>query len=366
MMRHRQSLLLLVAFVACKKSPDPSEGAAPPPPVESSQPGACASGGGTVKDAVSEPHLPRLAGDYCIDPHGEAKTFGEQAGAPLDAVCDLFDGECEVYKRFGLERVVTVQYIDGKGSPGTVTVTLSRFDSPEAAYGFFTKRVVADGDPLEVAPAPLDAGAAGALGTGMAYVYRGEMVAELRYVHELESPEQIKASSARVLPVVAKALGDRLPGEKTVPVAAVRLPEANRIPSGVHYEYRDLFGVSGAGRGAVGFYQDGKQRYRVLMGVRADEEAAKDTLRTLSRLEGAHRIKGAAYEAHVVPVRESDGAPKAEWVVGRMGSLVAGVGDDAFQLAKEGVDAPRLTDSQKLLKLQALLASGGSAPASAR
>ena len=102
------------------------------------------------------------------------------------------------------------------------------------------------------------------------------------------------------------------------------------------------------------------------MGVRADEEAAKDTLRTLSRLEGAHRIKGAAYEAHVVPVRESDGAPKAEWVVGRMGSLVAGVGDDAFQLAKEGVDAPRLTDSQKLLKLQALLASGGSAPASAR
>nr|PZN25943.1 MAG: hypothetical protein DIU78_09105 [Pseudomonadota bacterium] len=355
-------LSLVVVLAACKKSPDPNEGAAPPPPpVASSQPGACASGGGSVKDPVSAPHLPRIAGEYCIDPHGEVKTFGEQAGAPLEAVCDLFDGECEIYKRFGLERVVTLQYIDGQGSPGTVAVTLSRFDSPEAAYGFFTKRVVADGDPLEAAPAPLDAGAAAALGTGMATVYRGEMVAELRYVHELESPEQLKASSARVLPVIAKALGERLPGEKTVPAAVARLPEANRVPSGVHYEYRDLFGVSGAGRGAFGFYVDGKQRYRALVGIRGDEEAAKDTLHTLSRLEGAHRIKGAGYDAHVVKVRESDGAPKAEWVVGRVGNVVAGVGDEAFQLAKEGVDAPRLSTSQKLLKLQALLSSGASA-----
>ena len=73
-------------------------------------------------DSVSSAYFPRVAGDYCIDPNGDAKTFGESAAQPLDAVCDLFDGECEVYKSFGLKRVVTVQYVDGKGSPGNVTV----------------------------------------------------------------------------------------------------------------------------------------------------------------------------------------------------------------------------------------------------
>jgi len=39
-----------------------------------------------------------------------------------------FDGECEVYKSYGLRRVVTpCRYIDGKGSPGAVNVNLSRF-----------------------------------------------------------------------------------------------------------------------------------------------------------------------------------------------------------------------------------------------
>jgi hypothetical protein len=134
-----------LALGACRKKESASEGSAPPPPpVVSSQPGVCAAGGGTVKDSVSAGYFPRTAGEYCIDPNVEAKTFGEAGAAPLDGVCDLFDGECEIYKGFGLKRVVTVQYVDGKGSPGTVSVTLSRFASPEAAYGFFTKRVVAD------------------------------------------------------------------------------------------------------------------------------------------------------------------------------------------------------------------------------
>lgn len=355
------ALSLLLSAIACKRKSEPVEGAPPPPPVVSSQRGACGSGGGTVKDAVSGAYFPRVAGDYCIDPNGDAKTFGESASAPLDAVCDLFDGECEVYKNFGLKRVVTVQYIDGNGSPGNVTVTLSRFGSPEAAYAFFTKRVVADADPLESAPAPLEAGTAAALGSGMAYVVRGELVAELRYVHELESPDQIRASSARVLPVIAREIGDKLPGERALPVSVQKLPDAHRIRSGIHYEYRDLLGVSGAGRGAVGFYKNGDVRYRVFTSVRPDEDSAKDVIKTLKKLEGAKAVKDSPIDAVTLSVHESEGAPKVSWLVGRSGALVAGVGDEAFAAARGGEKAT-LGDAERQALLRSVL-SGSKAPA---
>jgi hypothetical protein len=356
--------LLLLSSFGCKRKAEPVEGAPPPPPVVSSQRGACGSGGGVVKDAISGSYFPRVAGDYCIDPNGDAKTFGESAAAPLDAVCDLFDGECEVYKSFGLKRVVTVQYVDGNGSPGNVTVTLSRFASPEAAYAFFTKRVVADADPLESAPAPLEAGTAAALGSGMAYVFRGELVAELRYVHELESPEQIRSSSARVLPVIAREIGDKLPGERALPASVQKLPDAHRIPSGVSYEYRDLLGVSGAGRGAVGFYKDGDLRYRVFTSVRPDEDSAKDVIKTLKKVEGAKAIKDSPIDAVVVHVHESEGAPKVEWLVGRSGALVAGVGDEAFVAARGGTKVT-LPDADRLSLLRGVLngSKSGATPA---
>ena len=318
-----------------------------------------------MKDSVSSSYFPRVAGDYCIDPNGDAKTFGESAAAPLDAVCDLFDGECEVYKSFGLKRVVTVQYVDGNGSPGNVTVTLSRFGSTEAAYAFFTKRVVADADPLESAPAPIEAGTAAALGSGMAYVFRGELVAELRYVHELESPDQIRTSSARVLPIIAREIGDKLPGERALPASVQKLPEAHRIASGITYEYRDLLGVSGAGRGAVGFYKNGEVRYRIFTSVRPDEDSAKDVVKTLKKVEGAKSIKDSPIDAVIVNLHETEGAPKVEWLVGRTGALVAGVGDEAFVAATSGGAKATFSDADRLSLLRATLSGSKSAAAPA-
>ncbi len=366
-MKKFRSLLgiLLCALVPnCKRS-QPSEGSAPPPPVASSQPGVCASGGGQVKDTVSGAYFPRVAGDYCIDPNGDAKTFGEQGALPLDAVCDLFDGECEVYKNFGLKRVVTVQYVDGKGSPGSATVTLSRFTSPEAAYAFFTKRIVADADPAESAPAPLVVPAAGALGSGMAYVYRGELVAELRYVHELESPDQLKASSARVLPALARELGEKLPGESVLPPAAARLPSENRILSGISYEYRDLLGISGLGRGALGFYKEGERRYRIAVLVRPDEDSAKDVIKTARKAEGAKSPKDSPIDAVLLGLREADGARKAEWVFGRSGAVVVAVGDEAFALTQAAASPKTaLSETEKFEKVRAVLSGGAKPPAS--
>ena len=78
-----------------------------------------------------------------------------------------------------MNAVFGLRYIDGKGSPGAVNVNLSRFASVEGAYGFFTKRVVADADPAETVPAALDAGGAGALGSA-ALLGRGALPGQRR------------------------------------------------------------------------------------------------------------------------------------------------------------------------------------------
>ena len=350
--------------LGCSKKEQPEQGAAPPP-IESSKPGACAQGGGEVKDKVSAKFFPRTAGSYCIDPNGATRSYGKEASGTLDTVCtEQFDGECEVYKSYGLDRVVTLRYIDGEGSSGSVSVNLSRFKSPEGAYGFFTKRVVADSDPLDNAPKPLEAGAAGALGTGVAYVWKGDYVAELSYVNELESPDQLAQSSARVLPPIATALGSGLPGTSDMLPAVAQLPEQDRVAMGISYEIDDVLDIAGAGPGAIGYYKAGEKRYRIFSLVRPDEAAAKDVLKTLRKVEGAKGIKTLPFDALTLEQRtEGDGeggGPKLGWVVGRKGNVVLGVGDEAF-VATGGEDsAPKLLSAaEKQAKLKALIESTG-------
>lgn len=360
----RLTVILLLAGAAlagCDKKDDlAKEQGAAPPPVASSKPGACAGGGGKVSDKASESFFPRTAASYCIDPNGQARAYGENASDPLDKVCtELFDGECEVYKGFGLKRVVTLRYIDGQGSPGAVNVNLSHFGSKDGAYGFFTKRVIADGDPLEVAPAALEAGGQGALGTGIAYVWRGEYVAELSYTNELESPDQLKATSAKVLPPLAKEIGEKLPGDKALPKPAVLLPAEGRVAMGVGFEAKDLLGVSGVGPGAMGYYKDGDKRWRVLAGVRADEASAKDVLKTLSKLDGAKGVKGVTFDAVTFARQDDETSPKIHWIVGRKGEQVFGVGDEELVLSQDQTaaeaDKLRLSEADKLERLKRLL-----------
>lgn len=326
-----------------------------PPPVASSKPGACASGGGSVSDPVSAAYFPRVAGNYCIDPNGDARTYGEAAKGTLETVCtELLDGECEVYKNYGLKRVVTLRYVDGAGSPGTVNVITSRFANAEGAFAFFTKRVIADGDPVDGTPKELPAGAEGALGTGIAYVWRGELVAELSYANELETPDQIKATSAKVLPELARQIGDHLPGDAN-PLPAVRLlPRARLVPMGIAYAHRDALGVSGLGSGAVGYYQDGNDRYRVVGLSRADEDSAKDVIGTLKKLPGAKVQKDLGFDAVAFSTREAEGAPQAEWLAGRSGANVIIVGDEPLKL-KAGADAAHLSGDKRLLLLKSAL-----------
>jgi hypothetical protein len=348
------AIVLLLTGAACNKKDEEADRGAAPPPVASSKPGACATGGGTVGDATSAAFVPRAVGSYCVDPNGETRAYGENAPGSLDKVCtELFDGECEVYKTYGLKRVVTLRYVDGQGSPGAVNLNLSRFANRDSAYGFFTKRVVADADPKESAPEPLTAGGAGAIGTGIAYVWRGDYVAELSYTNDVESPDQIKQSSRRILPAIGQALGQAMPGETAPPPAVQALPEQHRIRLGVSYTPKDALDISGVGPGATGYYADGDKRWRVLSIVRADEESAKDVMKTLKRIDGGKTIKGMVNEASGFSLRDDEASPKAEWIVTRMGTKVLGVGDEPFALGGGAEDAKKnsltATEKQELL-----------------
>lgn len=368
-MRIRSFLLVgmsLLSLVAChdKKDRLAGEHGSAPPPIQSSRPGACSGGGGKVTDAESAAFFPRVAAGYCVDPNGTTRSYGDKASEGLDKVCtELFDGECEVYKSYGLKRVVTLRYIDGAGSPGAITVNLSRFANRQGAFGFYTKRVIADSDPADNAPSKLAAGGAGALGTGIAYVWRGEYVAEISYVNENEAPEQTKTSSDRLLPRIAKRIGDKLPGDKSLPPAAQALPSPDRVSQGILFDARDVLAVSGVGPGAEGFYKKGDKRWRDFVIVTPEKASAKDVMKTFLKLDGAKKVKEQLFETVTFARRADDSSPRVEWVVGRQGARVFGVGDEEYVLSTDqtAAEAKKLSldRDEKLARLKQLADRAG-------
>lgn len=350
-------LWALLGSAGCRRKSD-DEGTAPPP-VVGAKPGACASGGGVPGDPLSAPFFPRVVGDYCVDPNADARAYGDGAKGNLDEMCtELLDGECEVYKSYGLKRIVTLRYVDGRGSPAAVEVKLSRFASREGAFGFYTKRVVADADPLAITLTELHAGASGALGSGIAYVWRGEHLGELSYTNELEPPDKMKESAKQVLPDIARAVGEKLPLDASPLPPVALLPEEHRLPMGVSYLLGDLFGMSGLGPGAIGFYKDGDKRWRVVVLVRADEDSAEDVLASLKKVEHASVLKEVLFPALAFQTQHDDASPRTEYLAGRRGKNVFAVGDEDLVLgggrSKEEEAKTKLSRDEKLAVLKRL------------
>ena len=334
----------------------------PPPPVPSAHADACAGGGGQDTDSISAPLVPRTAGGYCIDPQTEPKTYGDKGKLTMDEVCTTaFDGECEVYKRFGLDRVVVLRYVDGTGAPNSVEVNLSRFATPDGAYAMFTKRVVADGDPAKATVKPLAAGAAGATSSSNAYVWRGKYLAELTFVTEdtKMTPQQMAQANEKATGSIARDIGSKLPGSTDPLPSAALLATASRIPLGIAYHPKDALSLTGIGPVAVGYYKDGDKRWRELGMARGDVDSAKEAFRAFKLKAGAIPLKGLGDEAVQVVVQEAADRARAEYVVARKGSSVVAVGDEELVLdpaTPSDKQAPlKLTRDEKLQKLGALL-----------
>jgi hypothetical protein len=369
-MIRRASPLLFLPLAAlssgCKDDKPKADTPPPPPTTPAASAGACAGGGGEIADPVSASFFPRTVAGYCVDPQGEVKTYGDKGKLSMDEVCTTaFDGECEVYKNFGLKRVVSLHYVDGSGKGGSVEVNLSRFADQAGAYGMYTLRVVAADPAEDSTPKPLEAGGAAAIGTGRAYVWRGEHLAELQYNNEQESPEELAKSSDAILKALAKEMGQKLPGEASKPPAAAALPEEERIPNGIVYQLKDVLGFSGVGPAAMGFYKSGDRRWRVLSIVKDDVDQAKDAFKTMKKKPGTLPVANVGDEAAHVVVAAGGGAPKIEMLVARKGKSIWGVLDEEYALREaagdEGEKSARLTKDEAVTKVKALLASGEAA-----
>jgi hypothetical protein len=351
---------LVLVLGACKDEPKPQGHGTPPPPSASAHTAACAGGGGHVTDAVSAPFFPSkidgaTTGAWCLDPHGDEKTYGMKAKMKIDELCTTaLDGGCEEYKKFGVTRSVIVHYIADSGA-GSVEVFLSEF-AGDGAYAIYTTRLTGEVDPLDPHAArqlvAVDAipGASGAIGTGKAYARRGPYFLELTYDNDQETPEQLKNSSNGILPAIAKAIASKLPSTPDVPAAAKALPSSELLPNGVMYYPKDVLGVTGAGAGAVGYYKivSGK-RYRVVSIAPGSADRAKDAMHAFRAKPGALPVAGLGDEAVLVVLQPTPERPKIEWLVARKGDKVLGVGDEEF------TPAARLTKDEKTAKLREML-----------
>jgi len=367
--------VVLLVTSGCDNKPEKRGDVPPPPPPSASvaKAGTCDKPG-EVKDAISAGFFPAKVKGYCVDPAGETMTYGEKGKLTMDEVCTTaFDGECEVYKAYGLKRVVKLSYVDGEGKGGVVEITLSQFDG-EGAFGMFTKRLVA-GDPTDKsAPRPVAVKGLAAMGTGRAYVWRGQHLVELQYNNEREAPAALAASSDAILGAMAKDLADKLPGSPDKPAAARGLPEQDLVPGGIEWFTKDAMGVSGLGAGAAGYYKSGDKRWRAVRLAVADEAAAKDAMKAAGKVKGALPIKDAGDDAWHVAIQASKDAPVVEMLIARKGAVVVGVADEEYALRAAGSadkqKAVRVSKEDALARIKTLLSvtapasSGASGPAS--
>jgi len=360
------ALAIVTALAGCPKD-KPKEGPAPPPSDTASRPAACAGGGGTVDDPHSAPFFPRTTAGYCIDPAVPTRAFGENAKLPREEVCtSLFDGECEIYFRHKLSRVVAVRYVDGGGRGSTVDVYLSTFADPSWSYAMYTKRVIADADPAdESAPKSFAAGGAAVLGTGRAYVWKGSYIAELQYNNEQEVQAEIAKNASPPLTTLAKEIADRLPGSGEKPPPTGALPVANLVtPSAIQFFAKDTLGLDGLGAGALGYYREGGKRHRVVAFASAGVDNAKTVLKTLGGRPGALPVADVGDEGILVVL--GSGAGRTEWVFARKGATVMGVGDEEFAVQPKDppdkIAAAHLTKDEKVTRLRQVLSGGPASP----
>ncbi len=356
--RARPLVLLAVGQMACGPEAPPRR---EPPPASTVLPGVCANAPHSLVDPVGRAFFPARTANFCLDPQGAERVYGEDAPRPFEKACDeLLDGECEVYRAFGAQRVMEVRYVEDSGSPATIAIHLTKFQTAEGAYAMFTQRVVGDGDPAsDATPEPLNTPFSAALGVNNAYVTRGPYLAEIVFTDERAGSVTALRKAAResVVPF-AEQIGARLSGDVSALPAVQSLPTNFRLPMGVRYHSRDMLGITGVGPGAVGYYRDGDKRYRVITMVRRDADQAKDLLSIFAAQKGAEREK--APNAGLVRfVIQPAGELPTEWIVGRTGGAVIGIGDEVRVLRDTMTHVEReriqLSTKEKMSRLKVLL-----------
>ena len=320
---------LALALVGCKRSGAARAGA-PSAPVSASASAVSAPAEPAPaevrrwSDAESQ-WFPVREGELSLDTHADIASFGGD-DEPIADACALLAADCAKLDALGLRRVLRVPYIASMGKRGRVVVTLLRFESPESAYAHFTSRLAEAAEAGKPVFSAVTLPGAAVSGDNLLLAWKAEQFVELRFSDDALAPEQVITKSGSLLPPLARAIVDRLPGEATLPIAARLLPEAGRKPLSVRYDRFNLAELPGVGQGARALYSDVGETYEVALLVRTDFDAAEDVLETLRKLPGARVHKNAPYRAtRVVQVDEKTGR-RVAWIFGQRNDVVAGVG----------------------------------------
>lgn len=301
----------------------------------------------TVRPCKSAPEvvdgLPGRIASFCIDGMVDVRRYGSGNSSPLEAVCgQLFHGECEHYRSYGLEGVKTLRYVESSGAPHFVNLTLARFRSSAGAFGFFTQRVLGEADPSRLPAKSIELSGRGALGVGTATLWRGKQVAELTYVSDDQTPDEVARRADAVLVPLARVLSRALTGP-TLPPLDVRLLESRApLPLGVTRHTDGALGVVGSGDFAVAHFSEDEQSrteqrgapgsgtqgardsaYRMMVAVRPDEDGAAGVVRLLRRQLPNHSLK----HQPIIQLRvESQDRSPETWFASRLAGIVLLVG----------------------------------------
>ncbi len=306
----------LLVFGACRERE--KEGVAPPaPPSRENQP--CKAVGPAPLAG-----LPARAHGYCIDPSSDVRRFGPGTPAPLDNVCvELFNGECELYKNYGLEGVKTLRYIPENGAPLGVNVVVSSFRRSQGAFGFYTRRILSGDLPSRATVKPLAVVGRAVAGVGMTVVWRGKHVVELTYVSDLETPREVEENSPRILHPLSVKISETLVGPRQ-PERIVRFLETEHLDTlGISVAPDGLLGIKGSGPATSGYYSGAKMPHRVVLAERRDKRGTSDLLRLLRQSGTAKKLKA----RDIVRLRRTqEGRPPETWYFRRQRNLLLGVG----------------------------------------
>jgi len=317
-------LLLPLAF-ACSRQVEEGEQPPEPPPVRLQ---ICSK----VAQGLQEGLVTR-AGGFCIDPDSDVRRYGTGADAALDAVCvELVNGECELYKSYGLEGVKTLQYVSDAGDRRTVNVIVSSFRFTAGAFGFFTRRILGDGRPNQITVKDLTVQGRAVEGIGMTMLWRGKQVVELTYVSEDETPAEVEKRSPAVLRPLTEAIGRELVGGVSPPGEVELLESLAPDRLGVLGLSDGFLGKTGTGEVWLAFFTEATSPHRAIVAERRGEDEAKDLLKLLRRSHVSKKLKG----RDIYRIRSTAaGASPETWFFLRRGRRILGVGP------LETVDAPR-------------------------
>lgn len=336
------ALLLAASLVGCGNSGGAPTASAdlrgPPPPTAT----VATSGGSCVAtppaDAVTKGFFPEKVGPFCVQ--ADATSYGKDAKNPISGICDLFDGECQLYLDLAIERAVEVRYVSVAN--GTISIRLSKFDTPEHAFAMFSTRVVGDFDPAVDAPRALEVGdpkidkRAAGLGVGNVLFVKGPWLFEADYKDNKLAVDALKKAADETLPELAKKVVAALPAGET-PSLLDAVPSADRVPLGVRYDALDGLKTKGVGPAMLGYHKttDGR-RYRTFVSKSADATKARGVFKVLA----AKALDPVGAKDDVARAELKEGALALEWVFAVKGEWVVGVGDESRVLRAGVTGAP--------------------------